>query len=152
MIKGTYKTLELIYFPLGQAAGGIVTIDIGKYFDNNSVRIVKVWGHAEYTDITAGASEIAADMKIQIRDTTVMRIPNANITAVPGFATNTGFPVVPTGAESGEYAFLGDLILESPSFRLDISGYKKSPGVYPMLFNFIFDIVVVFEFNFDDLK
>jgi len=145
-----FKTLAISFTPDPQAQGGVITIDIGKYYDNSNVRVVKAWAYSLYTDNTAGASAQEGDSYMFLIDTTIMEVPDADIVPNNGVAVNSGNPMIP-GDRNGEFNFLGDAVLQSPVFQVQITGVKRAPGAYPALFQFVFYIVVQLEFDFANL-
>jgi len=148
--KKIYKTLALSLVPLPNTFIADLTMDIGKYFDNNAVRIVKIWAHCLYTDVTAGSPQEAADCFLTIAGVTTMQ--GVTVTPSSGLGTNDAFFVVPGGNETSEFDVLGDAVLETPTFTIQAQGLKKPGGGFPAAFNFIFQIVVQLEFNFQDLN
>jgi len=150
-LRNQYKTLAFTFTPDAQAQGGVVTINIGKYYDNFNVRVVKVWAYSLYSDNTAGAAGQEADSYMFLNDTTIMEIPDADIVPNNGVAVNSNAPMIP-GDRNGEFNFLGDAVLQSPVFQVQITGVKRASGAYPALFQFVFYIVVQFEFDFDNMN
>jgi len=151
MNNNIYKTLGILFQPSDQLQDGTVEIDIGKYYDNNAVRVIRAWVLVTYQDVTAGAPVEIADGFAQIQNTTIMQLPPAQITVAGGLgiALSMNTTVIP---ENNEHNFLGDNVLESPNFEILMRGYKRSPGGYPPLFRFAFRCNVQLEFNFDDLN
>jgi len=149
-----FKTLAITFQPAAQDEGGQVTIDIGKYYDDNSVRVVKAWAYSLYRDITAGAVAQEGDCYFFLEGTTVMQLPAGAIVPASGSAVSSGSPMIP-GDRNGEFNFLGDAVLENPVFKISITGVKRSQGSLPPEFKWIFYIVLQLEFNFgrfDDLE
>ena len=147
--KQTWKTLSFNATPIAKTAGVLVTVDIGKYYDNYICRLARAWCTATYQDISglSGIQEAYCEMAISglttIRDITV--------TPTTGTAINNGIPLVP-GPRGGEYNFLGDAILEDRVIGVQLNGYKQSAGAYPPDYNFFFDVILQFEFNFHDVN
>jgi len=151
--KRIYKTLAVTHTPAPQNQGGTVQIDIGKYYDNNAVRIVKSWLTTQYRDITAGADFVEADGYIFFNNTTVMQLPTGGITVLlgGGTAVSSGSPTI-GGDRNGEFNFLGDAILESPLFEIEVVGRPRTPGGLPPAYQYLFYIVIQLEFNFNNLN
>jgi len=149
--KKIYKTLAVTYTPLANNDGGTVTIDIGKYYDNNAVRVAKVWMYAQMRDISAGGDFHEGDGYVFMNNTTVMQLPAASITATSGTAVSSGSPTF-GATRNGEFNFLGDAILESPSFDLEIVGRDRGVGLKPVDYQWLFYLVIQLEFNYNNLN
>lgn len=148
-----YKTLSILFQPSDELQSGTVHIDIGKYYDNNAVRVAKSWVYGTFEDVTAGASPIPCDATLFLRNTKIMQLPLASVTVEGGLGVSISMdaPVVP-GYVGGQFDFLGDVVLETPVLDLFITGYKKSPGGYPAEYRFVFWAAIQLEFNFDNLN
>jgi len=143
-----YKTLAITFVPDPDLDGGQVTIDIGKYYDNNAVRVTKAWLYSIFRDITAGSAPEEGDSYMFLEGTTT--IQGVTITPATGTASNSNAPMIP--GRNGEVNFLGDAILEQPTFTITVTGAKRSPGINPVSFQWIFYIVIQLEFNYGNLN
>jgi len=145
-----HKTLGLSATPAASSQGAVVTVDIGKYYDNSAVRISRAWCYATYEDITAVAAPVQANGFIHFQDTTLMQLPAASITTTSGVAALAIGSLLPI--DSGQYPISGDAILTSPTFDIQITGNKKAVGGYPAAFQFFFLINIQFQFDFRNLS
>jgi len=148
-----YKTLAIRFQSADELQGGTVEIDLGKYYDNNAVRIAKMWAFSTYEDVTAGSAPEEANCSVMPINIQIMQLPLSAVTVLSALgvaASREGFLI--GGDRNGEFEILGDAILTSPNLDLLVTGYKRSPGGYPVEFRFMFWIDIQFEFNVDNLN
>jgi len=146
-----FRTLTFQVVPAGQAETAGITINIRKYYDNNAVRIHGCWHWANYTDVTALSSSVAADTLVTFGGVRNMQIPAADLTTTSGAVTLLNAAIIP-GLTAGEFNIYGDAILESPIFTMTVDFFKRASGGYPAAFQFIGFVTVQLEFNVDDLS
>jgi len=144
--RKTVRTISLNFQPANGNNGGIISVDIGKYYDYSFTRIVRIWVTSYYTDLTAASRRLEAPAFGFLREVTVMQLPAANVLVVAG-----GGVAVQAGAASflsgfsNDYA--GDVQLTRPLFEISVTGEKPNPGGFPPSFTFQFEITLQIEFG-----
>jgi len=140
--KNTYRTLSLTY-GLTNVSLGVITVDIEKYFDAFEARIASLSCHALYTDITVGSPQEVAEVQVGIVDTTIMQLNGpGQVVGVPAVAAGINSPFY---LSPNDHFILGDALLESPVFVLNVEAFKSSAGAYPAAF--VFDVFIVLQFE-----
>jgi len=152
MVRKLIRTLSVQLTPAAQVRVATITVDIGKYYDANAVRVRTVWGWAIYTDASAGAADIFADVVVNFGLTRTMQLPAAQVTTSSGTVIDLGNVSAPGSEGAGEFNILGDAILESPIFDFQMLFFKKGNGSYPALFQFQGYMTIQLEFNVDKLS